>query len=204
MVTGTLIDETPDGVRFITTHSNTTHEINNVIVATDLERTFAGFSQKSFVVFKDTSNVQEWERKAVTYSIDNENISESTNLIELEASEGGIYIGGDIVVTDDVLLVRGVKNETDDFWDETNALLPDMIVAQTGNFEFMSRISLTKNDYIQHLCDKSTQLQMQARMGMLEYNRIASDDLVRVGSLVYAWVSREWQKDIAKFTLAKI
>lgn len=204
MVTGTLIDETPDGVRFITTHSNTTHEINNVIVATDLERTFAGFSQKSFVVFKDTSNVQEWERKAVTYSLDNENISESTNLIELEASEGGIYIDGDIVVTDDVLLVRGVKNERDDFWEETDALLPDMIVAQTGNFEFMSRISLTKNDYIQHLCDKSTQLQMQARMGMLEYNRIASDDLVRVGSLVYAWVSREWQKDIAKFTLAKI
>lgn len=60
------------------------------------------------------------------------------------------------------------------------------------------------NSIMSLICTHATQIKIDARMTMLEYYAIGSKTTLQVDGSVYVWLERAWQKDTAKFTLAKI
>ncbi len=60
------------------------------------------------------------------------------------------------------------------------------------------------NSLVKAITDTATQIDIEARMTMQEYNDILNKDCIQVDNSVYVWTERSWQNDTAKFTLSKI
>ena len=68
----------------------------------------------------------------------------------------------------------------------------------------MTRVYLSRNNNLQVLCDASTQLGLQCRMTLYEYEELTEKTILLVHNTKYVWTAKNWQKDIASLTLAKI
>ena len=60
------------------------------------------------------------------------------------------------------------------------------------------------NSLVRAITDTATQIEVEARMTMQEYNDIQNKDCIQVDNSVYVWTERSWQNDTAKFTLNKL
>lgn len=89
-----------------------------------------------------------------------------------------------------------MRNETEEIKKDT------LCMALTGE-EFLSRVTLPLNAGLQHLCDMSTMFKVNIRMSALEYYQITEKTLLNVNGTLYIWTGRQWQKNVAQFTLAK-
>lgn len=201
-VTGRLLNVTPTGIEFVERPTEDVMSLN-VQSISNVSRDFGNFAQKSFVKFEDTDDVKDYEKEIITYTIDNVNLQEETTLLEMDATEGGVYTGGGTLYEDNVLLVRGCKEETDDLFEETEMLLPSNVIAQMSTGEWLERVSLSKNNFLQYLCNQSTKVKIQAFMTAYEYQQIKADTMLVIHGVRYTWTEGSWQKNVAKFTLAK-
>lgn len=197
-VTGRLLNVTDRGVEFIERPTDDVVSLN-VQSISNVSREFENFAQKSFVKFEDTDDVKDYEKEIITYTIDNVNLKEDTTLLEMEATEGGIYTGDGT----NVLIVRGCKEETDELYEDTEMLLPSNVIAQMSTGEWLERVSLSKNNFLQFLCNQSTKVKTQAFMTAYEYQQIKADTMLVIHGVRYTWTEGSWQKNVAKFTLAK-
>lgn len=195
--TGTLINVSADGgVEFVTAHGNKVRELVGMKVK-KTTRTFSDYAQKNTVQFSEDENVQEDERQQILYTIYNENIAEDKELLTLEEIEGGIYDGDE----NDTLYVRGMVFV--DTWDGYELPMGG-VLGLAGAYEYMQRVTLAKSNYLQGLCDKSTSVQMQARMSLVEFLRMDSNEVLLFKNVAYVWVEANWQNETAQFTLAKL
>ena len=161
-------------------YSFSQNEIDNITKRGEVMRTFGDFAQSNIVKFKSNDSVR--NSISIDYTIDNENLSEEKVLQEMPFSEGdeldgALYIEGD--------------NDT-----------PTIGGGSDG--EYLVQIELPKNEYLQVICEESTQIKIDAHMNLLQYNDINTKTMLLCEGLIYIWTSRSWQKDIAKFTLAKV
>lgn len=144
----------------------------------EVMRTFSDYAQRNDIVFKSSGYVP--FPLSVSYTIDNVNLEAQKVLQTIPFNEGH-SAGG-------VLYIDNASEQT------IAAYSPSTLM----------RVQLPKNAGLQNLCDMSTQFVIEERMPLFIYNNIKSTTIVQVGGTRYVWTSRQWQKDICKFTLAKV
>lgn len=152
-----------------------------------VKRTFADYAQRSLVQYDSAEYLLQGERIITAYTIDNENLEEEKELATLKVSEGRRRLNG----TNERVYIP----DYDGGFTAANASTADAK---------MLRVPLPKNTNLQALCTASTQFVVEARMTMMEYNAITAKTLLLIDGTKYTWTERSWQKDVAKFTLAKV
>ena len=158
-------------------NSYATKELENVLKKGEVVRTFGAYAQNNIVQFDD----EKADKIVVNYAIDNDNLDEQKELQKIPFSEG--------LLRDNVLYVKDIEK--------------DIIGLNTGGAN-LGRVQLPKNANLQALCAASTQLKIDVRMSMYEYDQINEHTRILCEGTLYLWTSRSWQNDVAKFTLAKV
>lgn len=166
------------------------NEVNSLIKIGEVVRTFSNYAQRNIVEFD--SDIPDYMKIRTEYDIINDNIEPQKELEKIVFSEGEQKqqaIGGNIY--DDFLMPDG---EDGDF----------VAYLSVGtNNEYMRRVRIEKNEGIQNLCERSTQIKIEARMPLLQYDAIKPKTGLLVDGSTYLWTERSWQKDVAKMTLAQ-
>lgn len=194
--TGTLLTY-DEGLRFVPLNFNNMPkiEINAISELKEIKRVFSNYARMNYIKFKDDEGVYGFEKRAITYALDNDNLEAEKTLQTLEASEGGshVYYSGENnnIVEYDAIIVRGDKSR--------------FLISQTNTgYGYLLRVGANANAGIRQLCDVSTQIKIEARMGYLQYQQITPETVLLVLGQHYVWTSQNWQKETASFTLAKI
>ena len=178
--TGLLINVKANGsVEFMSDFSGADIELVGM-EQSEVKRTFADYAQSNVLQFKESEDVEANERLFAYYTVPNDNIEESKDLLTLNVSEGGIYQG--------FLVVRGDEDT----------------IGVTRTDEWMKRASLKKSTLLQTLCSASTQVKMKARMDMRAFSLIDSASTFNYKNTRYSWTDAVWSSNVAQFTLAKI
>ena len=165
-------------------------EVKSLTKIGEVVRTFGNYAQRNIVEFD--SDIPEYMKIRTEYDIINDNIEPKKELEKIVFSEGEQKqqaIGDNIY--DDFLMPEGADGD---------------FVAYLGtgtNNEYMQRVRIEKNADIQNLCDRSTQIKIEARMPLLQYDAIKPKTGLLVNGSTYLWTERSWQKDVAKMTLAQ-
>lgn len=165
-------------------------EVKSLTKIGEVVRTFGNYAQRNIVEFD--SDIPEYMKIRTEYDIINDNIEPQKELERIVFSEGEQKqqaIGDNVY--DDFLMPDG---EDGDF----------VAYLSVGtNNEYMRRVRMEKNAGIQNLCDRSTQIKIEARMPLLQYDAIKPKTGLLVDGSTYLWTERSWQKDVAKMTLAQ-
>ena len=172
-----IIPEISDDVRSLT-------KIGEVV------RTFGNYAQRNIVEFD--SDIPDYMKIRTEYDIINDNIEPKKELEKIVFSEGEqkqSSIGDNIY--DNFLMPEGADGD-----------FVAYLSVGTNN-EYMRRLRIEKNTDIQNLCDRSTQIKIEARMPLLQYDAIKPKTGLLVDGSTYLWTERSWQKDVAKLTLAQ-
>ena len=159
-------------------------------------RTFAKYAQRNVMRFDSQPSVALGERIMTAYYVENDMIEAEKDLYVLKASEGGYY--GEMTQQDTVRQLLYIRDNADD--DNTKQTIAE---AKTDSAN-MQRVGLPQNASLAALCESSTQLKIEARMSLYDYDRIADNTIILLDGSQYVWTERSWQKEVAKFTLAKI
>ena len=162
-----------DGINY---NSYTIQEITNILKKGEVVRTFGAYAQNNLVQFNDENA----DKLLVNYTIYNDNLDSQKELQTIPFSEG--------MLLDSVLYVGNSEK--------------DILGLNTGGAN-LGRVQLPKNENLQALCEASTQIKIDARMPLLQYDSINPQTGLLVDGSTYLWTERSWQKDVAKITLAK-
>lgn len=162
-----------------------------------VSRTFSDYAQRNTVSFESGDDVPQAQRVVATYEIDNENLEKTKELARLPYSEGVEDVQDGMIVA----RFDAEENYGDTLYAD-GIMVADKI-APNGSI-YGERVTLSKNAGLQSLCDASTQVEVQARMNAYEYDRITPKTRILCRGTEYVWTSRSWQKDTAKFVLAKL
>lgn len=168
-----------------------TKEASNLDSIGNVSRRFCDYARANVIQFASGANVLQGEILQAIYFVDNDNIEERKILETLKVSEGGMRVRESTGVFFNCVYVR----ENEDV---------QAIADAKTDYTYMQRVELPKNAGIQALCDASTQVELQARMSLMEYEAIKPNTKIWLRGTEYVWTSRSWQKDVAKFVLAKI
>lgn len=196
-LTGTTLNYTDaDGVTFDALNFETWNkvEIEQILKRGEIKRTFADYAQKNTVGFDSDETLSVLDKISRTYNIDNDNITASKELAKIFASEGSrafMQVQGETI---EVLYMNNEEKEISKY----------TICQAEANMEYLTRVNLPENSGITRLCDKSTQIKIDARMYALIYDSIKPKTRLLVDGSLYVWTAKNWQKDIASLTLAKI
>lgn len=199
-VTGKLIGITSDGnIKFIDTLDDLEYiNIDNRVTGIKtLTRDFRDFAQRNYVLFNESDNVLEEERIRSEYTVDNVNLEEEKDISELPAIEGGKYEDTDFI------LLRGLdwRNYLPSREDD---IVPESVIAKAGDGEYLSRVTIPKNNLLEELCDASTSIQISVKMALLEYEKIDSDTGFYFRGNRYVWTEAQYSKDVVTLKLSKI
>lgn len=168
---------------------------DKVISTGEVARKFGDYGQHNIVHFAEDESLYSSEIDITDYSVENVNLEARKILQTMPASNGGIYEEhvNEQQETWQTLIVRGEEPSADTFakYDEHDHI-------------HLSRVGLEKMTDIQDLCDASTSLVISVRMTLLEYNNIVEKTQLQYNGTLYMWTDKTWQKDVAKFTLAKL
>lgn len=175
-----------DGIIFdtIDTDAVTVKSLDTLTKKGEVVRMFGKYAQHNYVQFADDEQFQNVQFTAVDYTIDNDNISNDKTLLKLPWTCG----------VQEVQYVRDKAGRTKPLEIRFN---PD----EFGIYALFAKIE--KNAEIQNLCDRSTQIKIEARMPLLQYDAIKPKTGLLVDGSTYLWTERSWQKDLAKLTLAQ-
>ena len=147
----------------------------------EVKRTFGDYQQNNIIRFNSNDIVT--DNVTRVYVIQNDNLKDENVLQELPFSEGEVL--------DKVLYIR---EESDN----------PTIGGMTTNVAQLTRVSLPANSGLETLCSASTQYKVDVHMTALEYFGITAKTLLLIDGSLYTWTSRNWQKDKATFTLARL
>lgn len=147
----------------------------------EVKRTFGDYQQNNIIRFKSNDVVT--DNVTRVYVIQNDNLKDENVLQELPFSEGEVL--------DNALYIR---EESDN----------PTIGGMTANVALLTRVSLPANSGLETLCAASTQYKIDVHMTAIEYFCITAKTLLLIEGTLYTWTSRNWQKDKATFTLARL
>lgn len=141
------------------------------------------------------------------YTIANSNIQAESTLFTIDAQPARYVMAAEI---EQVVALC---------WDEfaTDAFITGRAIVPLGKewLAFMEQGSrylkpyatnpqVPMNSLVKAITDTATQIEVEARMTIQEYNDIQNKDCIQVDNSVYVWTERSWQNDTAKFTLNKL
>lgn len=176
-------------------------EIEELTKKGEVKRTFSTYQQRNILQFKSPDNMPLLYKLENAYLIDNENLKAENVLLTMPFNETDIHYEYWLNMDGEIVLLEGawVDNSKGEYELDGTA-----IMRTNDKVEHMLRVELPLNDGIVRLCKASTQLSVECSMTLLEYNQITSDTKLLVDHIEYVWTAKSWQKNIAKFTLAKV
>ena len=180
-LSGTILNySTASGLTYetLTFSSYPVHEGAKISKESEVVRSFSDYQQHNIVEFSD----EKADKLVNDYTIVNDNLSDEKMLLQMKFSEGDNQAGLIYVYPDGDYPFLGID----------------------GGQNSLSRIAIPKNSGLQTLCTASTQFKVEARMTLMEYQAISANTLLLIDGIKYIWTERSWQKNVAKFTLAKI
>lgn len=197
-LTGTVLNYTDaDGVTFDVLDFDTWERVDitqKKMTENEVRRVFADYAQRNVIEFDSAEDVLSNTRVRAEYTIDNDNLDEIKTLATIPFSEG------EIAAADGFICPRFDAEDV-----EKNTLPQDGIYFATPQGgKYGRRVTLTPNARLQDLCDASTQIIVTAWMTAEEYEAINAKTLILCDGTLYVWTARQWQKNAAKFTLARI
>lgn len=197
-LTGTVLDYTDaDGVTFDVLDFDTWERVDitpKKMTEDEVRRVFADYAQRNIIEFDSAEDVLSNTRVRTEYTIDNDNLEEAKTLATIPFNEG------ELAASDGFICPRFDAEDV-----EKNVLPKDGIYFATPQGgKYGQRVTLAHNARIQDLCDASTQIIVTAWMTAEEYEAINAKTLILCDGTLYVWTARQWQKDFAKFTLARI
>lgn len=197
-LTGTALNYTEaDGVTFDQLEFDTWQQIDitaKKMTEDEVRRVFADYAQRNTIDFDSADDVLSNTRVRAEYTIDNDNLETLKALATIPFSEGELAEAVGFVVP---------RFDAEDV--EKNTLPKDGIYIATPQVgAYGQRVTLSSNVHLQELCDASTQIIVTAWMTAEEYDAITAKTLILCDGTLYVWTARQWQKDVAKFTLARI
>ena len=188
-LTGTVLSY--DGERIIFDALNlavfNTISLDVIMERGEVSRGFSDYARRNTIEFESGDAVYDAERLRAFYEIDNDTLAEEKELMKIPFSEGGTRNG--------YLFVRD--------WNDQSIIGSDNVEGAEV-WPYMQRVSLPINNGVRELCEASTQVQVQVRMTLFQYTSIKADTAINLENTRYVWTSKQWQKDAAKFTLARI
>ena len=197
-LTGTVLNYTDaEGVTFDVLDFDTWERVDitpKKMTEDEVRRVFADYAQRNIIEFDSAADVLSNTRVRTEYTIDNDNLEETKTLATIPFNEGELAEGDGFICG---------RFDAEDV--EKNTLPKDGIyfaAPQSGRYG--QRVTLTPNARLQDLCDASTQIVVTAWMTAEEYEAINAKTLILCDGTLYAWTARQWQKNAAKFTLARI
>ena len=197
-LTGTVLNYTDaDGVTFDVLDFDTWERVDitpKKMTEDEVRRVFADYAQRNIIEFDSAADVLSNTRVRTEYTIDNDNLEETKTLATIPFNEG------ELAAADGFICPRFNAEDV-----EKNKLPKDGIYFATPQGgRYGQRVALTPNARLQDLCDASTQIIVTAWMTAEEYEAITAKTLILCDGTLYVWTSRQWQKNAAKFTLARI
>ncbi len=156
-----------------------------IIKVQSVKRTFADYARENVVEFDSGEWVLGRERDV--YVIDNDNLDESSTLLEIPFSEG--------------MMENGTYNVVVDNEQANGAFVVADAKADAYN---MTRVRLRKCDGVQNLCDESTTIQVQARMTLADYESLKAKTLLLIDGTRYVWTDAQYSKGVVTLKLSKI
>lgn len=189
--TGRIINVNKDGsVEFIGDIDGEPILIDKVTKTAEVTRTVADWAQVNIIKFDDPDWVKESERLSVEYQIENLNITERKDLLTIEETAGGLYLGDEDA---NEFEFRG------DGGDEQR-----MVAVSDAGTEYMQRVSLERSGVIEDLCEKSTSINVSCLMTIAEFNEIDGGASFILNNTLYVWTEARWSDGVATIQLAKI
>lgn len=212
---GTMLMTNGGLIQFNSLDLNTFSSINitsKVISRGSVSRGFMNYGQNNYIEFESGESVKDRER--LNYAVKNVNLKGKNILQTLPFSEGDDagFLGlirpflfeepanGVLYVTgfdDGYILANNGQYyveadpedpESEPYWEWHQAL---------------TRATLPKNTNLQRLCDRSTKVEVTARMSAFEYDRLHAATCVILDGMRYVWVSKQWQDGVVRLTLAQ-
>lgn len=163
-------------------------EVAKIIERGEVTRTFMNYGQNNLVKYANDEAFLLSEQTPALYTIDNESLQKDFELITLGWTNGGFNARNAGIVAYD-------RNGRKEFME---------IRKNAGGYLDGLRAYITKNNNLQDLCVASTQIIVTAWMMAAEYDAITANTLIQLDGTLYVWTARQWQNNVAKFTLAKI
>lgn len=192
-LTGKLIGTDASGaIRFVDS-INPTYIEPKITKRGGVSRTFSDWAKENFVRFKEEEGIPNDMVKTISYTIDNDNIEETKDILVLEASQGLDFGDGTLLVNE--------QKEDGNLSEE----LPNANLGDPSDGEYMNLVGdLQKSTILQDIVSSSTMLEIECHMNLYEYMQVYSETGFMVDNTKYTWVTGQWQNDTAKFTLAKM
>lgn len=192
-LTGKLIGTDASGaIRFVDT-INPTYIEPKITKRGAVSRTFSNWAKENFVRFKEEDGIPQDMVKSISYTIDNDNIEETKDIMVLEAAQGLDFGDGTLLVNE--------QKENGSLSEE----LPNANLGDPSDGEYMNLVGdLQKSNIIQGIVDSSTMLEIECHMNLSEYMQVYSETGFNVDNTRYTWVTGQWQNETAKFTLARL
>lgn len=192
-LTGKLIGTDASGaIRFVDS-INPTYIEPKITKRVGVSRTFSDWAKENFVRFKEEEGIPNDMVKTISYTIDNDNIEETKDILVLEASQGLDFGDGTLLVNE--------QKEDGNLSEE----LPNANLGDPSDGEYMNLVGdLQKSTILQDIVSSSTMLEIECHMNLYEYMQVYSETGFVVDNTKYTWVTGQWQNDTAKFTLAKM
>ena len=189
--TGRIINVKKDGsVEFIEDIDCEPILIDKVTKTAEVTRTVADLAQVNIIKFDDPDWVKESEQLSVEYQIENLNITERKDLLTIEETAGGLYLGDEDA---NEFEFRG------DVGDEQR-----MVAVSDAGTEYMQRVSLERSGVIEDLCEKSTSINVSCLMTIAEFNEIDGGASFILNNTLYVWTEARWSDGVSTIQLAKI
>ena len=168
-------------------------------------RSVGSMAQHNRVVWKDYDEYR-LSNYLADYTIANNNIQVDNTLFTIDAQPAQHVTAADI---EQVVALCWDEFATDAF--TGRAIVPlgkEWLAFMEQGSRYLKPYAtypqVPTNNLVKAITDTATQIDVEARMTMQEYNDIQNKDCIQVDNSVYVWTERSWQNDTAKFTLSKL
>lgn len=161
---------------------------DSLVSIKSLTRTFGNYARTNILKFKDAEWVLPSERLTLVYTVPNDNIEESSVLLDAPFSEGGADVANNAYMY--------IRKDASDF------VFGDADYYQTGYA--LVRVRFRRNISIQQLCTTSTTIDVQVEMSLFEWEALAPRIVIQLRGKRYMWTEGTWQKGVATLKLSQI
>lgn len=175
-------------------------QLKNVLSVGTLQRSFLDYAQQNIVKFEEVKEVKLLDRLSNDYRIDNVNISQQNILQTIGYSEGNLD-----PTPDDYGEYRVVYPNTAEKQDARAYVVARSHDETLVLFDAqLLRMSLPSNLLIERLVERSTSIDIVAKMAAFEFEKIQSDTVFWYGGARWLWTQAKWSDDKVELQLAMI
>lgn len=216
-MTGTLINVEGNVITFETCNDVETWdriEARDIIAFNQITRTFLNYGQRNIVKEKG-------ERLEAAYTISNLNIKEENVLqdvpfdfgdetfvtvLQTDTTSKPMFVApaNRWAIAKKVSTNPSTQQEDLKVTSFLHSFDSTLVVRSTGYVSANKTNIFPKNAFLQQLCDKSTEVSVNMRMTLADFESLDAKTTILVQGTIYVWTEATWNDGVAKLTLSKV